>query len=175
MMIRNLPPQLEQQDLLEELNRSGFCGLYDFCYLPMKFNDKQNLGYAFVNFTKSAVAEAMQAAWHKRPRFGGIPTVVDAEVQGLAENAKRWGGSRIRRIKDPKRQPFLLQQSVAPISSSADAMSCCTLNSQVQSIGAASDHFDQHGGRVAEGRTVRSRTRRGGKGKHRRSLVTALA
>ncbi|KAL1557050.1 protein terminal ear1 [Salvia divinorum] len=58
LMVRNIPNQLRREFMLEFLD--SYCGThsleYDFMYLPMDFRSKDNLGYAFVNFTKGGDA-----------------------------------------------------------------------------------------------------------------------
>lgn len=41
LMVRNLPKTLSQCDFLEELDKSGFAGFYDFCYMPCSFENGQ--------------------------------------------------------------------------------------------------------------------------------------
>ncbi|KAG6408343.1 hypothetical protein SASPL_131348 [Salvia splendens] len=58
VMVRNIPNQLRREFMLEFLD--SYCTPhsleYDFMYLPMDFRSKDNLGYAFVNFTKGGDA-----------------------------------------------------------------------------------------------------------------------
>lgn len=49
IMIRNVPNQYHRGHLLQELDRLGFCGKYDFVYLPIDRQTQWNVGYAFVN------------------------------------------------------------------------------------------------------------------------------
>eukprot|EP00931_Biecheleriopsis_adriatica_P076785 TRINITY_DN5045_c0_g2_i1.p1 TRINITY_DN5045_c0_g2~~TRINITY_DN5045_c0_g2_i1.p1 ORF type:complete len:690 (+),score=160.57 TRINITY_DN5045_c0_g2_i1:100-2169(+) len=124
VMIRNLPKTLNQRQLLQELNVSGFCGLYDFCYLPSSFVSKdskgsESKGYAFVNFTRPEAASRFKDSWHGRDfpptAQSGMRhlelAVSPAEVQGLEANLKKWSG-RIARIRNPDLKPFILSNTL---------------------------------------------------------------
>jgi len=127
MMIRNLPKNLTQQELLEEINRCGFCGLYDFCYLPRDFKSSQSQGFAFVNFNCPVVAARFMDAWNLLLRFGSPGsspqklTVSKADLQGLEANIKRWAGPRMRRIRNPALRPFVLGAALGAITQEAAA------------------------------------------------------
>jgi len=118
MMIRNLSKSLSQQELLEDINRRGFSGLYDFCYLPRDFKTNESQGFAFVNFTSATTARQFMEAWNQQLRFasptGGPQKVVvsKADLQGLEANLKRWAGPRMRRIRNPCLRPFVLSASI---------------------------------------------------------------
>jgi len=60
LMLRNLPNDYTRDMLLDLLDCQGFCGVYDFIYLPIDFNRLAGLGYAFVNCVSPATAEAMR-------------------------------------------------------------------------------------------------------------------
>jgi len=112
MMVRGVPALMTQRDLIEELNASGFLQLYDFCYLPRDFKCSENKGYAFVNFVAAKTACLFQNAWHNRVLTDSSGcsqqvVIVNAAVQGLQENMKKWCGPRMRRIRNPDLKPFL--------------------------------------------------------------------
>merc|ERR1712050_603475 len=69
LAIRNLPFNLSQQDLLQAVDDSGFAGLYDFIYLPHKFKEHRNMGFAFINFVDADVASQFLAKWHQSRCF----------------------------------------------------------------------------------------------------------
>jgi len=115
LMVRNLPKEISQQQLLRELDQCGFDGQYDFCYMPRSFVSGENQGIAFVNFTSPAFAGALIGAWHRRRLFGiqprQVPLVISpAEVQGLAANLARWTKGRSRRIRNPELRAWVAPQ-----------------------------------------------------------------
>jgi hypothetical protein len=85
LMLRNIPNKYTIHMLLETLNkchRSTSPGqlVYDFCYLPIDFKNRCNLGYAFVNFVDAAFA---------------------AECY-MAFNAKRWNDFNSKKVCEVK-------------------------------------------------------------------------
>uniref|UniRef100_A0A7S1AHG0 RRM domain-containing protein n=1 Tax=Noctiluca scintillans TaxID=2966 RepID=A0A7S1AHG0_NOCSC len=113
LMIRNLPRRLAQKTLLEELDNTGFAGLFDFCYMPCCFDSGAGKGYAFVNFTTVEAAERLITAWHKTHRFGlkecDVPlNIAPASVQGLIRNTSKWRAPRMSRVRNPNLRPFVV-------------------------------------------------------------------
>lgn len=113
LMLRNLPRHISQAEFLKELNASGFEGTYDFAYMPQRFDQKENKGYAFINFLSTANASAFLGKWHNHHRFGSKDTIniSPAMLQGLQANLQKWVGQRFRRIKNPDLRPFVLDSS----------------------------------------------------------------
>lgn len=112
LMIRNLPHDLTQMDLIEELDENGFQGAYDFLYMPSNFCSGRGKGYAFVNFTQQAAAHRFVSEWHKGLRFGagrdrGGLSISAAAVQGREANIKKWDVPRMRRVKNPNFRPLI--------------------------------------------------------------------
>ncbi|XP_052180348.1 protein MEI2-like 6 [Diospyros lotus] len=77
VMIKNIPPQMDRNMLLEFLDKhcmaenqkagDGAASAYDFVYLPLDFWSCKNKGYAFVNFTDpTGVWKFYQACNHRR-------------------------------------------------------------------------------------------------------------
>jgi hypothetical protein len=52
LMLRNIPNKYTLQNLVEEINPS-FWGKYDYINLPIDYERKLNLGYAFINFVEA--------------------------------------------------------------------------------------------------------------------------
>jgi len=116
LMIRNLPIDILQKDLIDDLNASGFRGLYDFCYMPCSFDwssgENKGKGYAFINFVSSVPAREFVMVWHSTLRFGMTnPTmclnISAAAVQGLEANIAKWKCLRSRRIRNQNFRPFV--------------------------------------------------------------------
>lgn len=55
VMLRNLPNNYSRAMLLTMLDDEGFAGQYNFLYLPMDFQSRACLGYAFVNLVDPSV------------------------------------------------------------------------------------------------------------------------
>lgn len=117
LMVRNLPEMVSQQEVVEELNRSGFAGLFDFCYAPIKsFQTRRSAGFAFVNFITPVAAQEFKSRWHRSRRFGmqrdsRTLDVSPAIVQGKEANMAGAGTSRIRRIRNTAFKPFVAGES----------------------------------------------------------------
>lgn len=114
VMIRNLPGNIKQQDLLDELDRSNFKGLYDFVYMPCSFKTGEGKGFAFVNFVCAEAVTSFANSWHRSRRLGMAArepqlNISPAEVQGLQENLARWSVPRMRRIRNPNLRPYTTQ------------------------------------------------------------------
>jgi len=112
LMIRNLPHDLTQMDLIAELDENGFEQAYDFLYMPSNFCSGRGKGYAFINFTQQAAARQFVAEWHKGVRFGagrdrGGLSISAAAVQGREANIKKWDVPRMRRVKNPNFRPLI--------------------------------------------------------------------
>lgn len=67
LMIRNLPYSLTREELEQAVDESGFADMYNFVYLPHKWN--KQLGFAFINFVDVVAAKNFHAGWHKSQRF----------------------------------------------------------------------------------------------------------
>eukprot|EP00930_Biecheleria_cincta_P027737 TRINITY_DN19423_c0_g1_i1.p1 TRINITY_DN19423_c0_g1~~TRINITY_DN19423_c0_g1_i1.p1 ORF type:complete len:388 (-),score=49.16 TRINITY_DN19423_c0_g1_i1:165-1328(-) len=116
MMIRNLPCELSQCQLLRELN-VDFQGLYDFCYLPRDFATMKSKGFAFVNFMNPDHAKLFGNMWQGQLRLGSATAlnVSAADLQGLQNNLNRWAGPRMRRIRNPALKPFVADGAAAAL------------------------------------------------------------
>jgi hypothetical protein len=93
VMVRNVPNQYHRGHLMQELDKLGFAGKYDFVHLPIDQQTKWNVGYAFVNFDSSEdCARCMKdMAGHKFTKLHpGQQTrqalISVAHLQGLEKN-----------------------------------------------------------------------------------------
>jgi len=101
LMVRNIPSDLSQTALVQQLIDIGFSGLFDFVYMPVNFRESGNFGYAFVNFADHAVAMQLMAHF----------LVLDdcekwnmswSTCQGLSANIERYRNSPLMHESVPK-------------------------------------------------------------------------
>jgi len=96
LLIGNLPEELTQMQLLAVLDNLGFCGFYDFVYLPCNLKTERHLGQAIVNLTRHSYAVTLATHMHQFTDWG----VGDGEVassvkwslpmQGLMEHVEHY-------------------------------------------------------------------------------------
>jgi len=118
LMIRNLPYSLTQQELLQAVDDGGYSGQCDFLYLPHKFKEHKNLGFAFVNFKDVEVASKFSAEWHHTYRFkmGSMHKPLNisaAAVQGRAANEKAANSHKMGRVKNNFFRPVMVESLLA--------------------------------------------------------------
>jgi len=113
-MMRNLPNKYTQHMLLEELNKSGFLGTFDFLYLPIDPDTNANRGYAFINFISPGSAWMLRMTYEgrKMSRFNSdkVVSVSPAALQGFEANYAHYSTARVSR-GDPALRPLFLRES----------------------------------------------------------------
>merc|ERR1719188_1007842 len=117
VMLRNIPNRYTRNMLAERLDQ-GYQGQYDFVYLPIDFNSKCNVGYAFINFRVPAVAAKFIAEFHgaktatKLPGFSSakVCEVSYARVQGRDANMENLRDEKFieKLIERPEWQPLFI-------------------------------------------------------------------
>lgn len=95
VMIRNLPPQFTRSALVDMLDAEGFAGKYDFVYLPVEVRTNASLGYAFVNLSTHAQANAFWEVFEGFERWPVACSRVCGVIwslpwQGANENVERF-------------------------------------------------------------------------------------
>lgn len=116
MMLRNIPNKYTQPMLLSELNTQGFWGTYDFFYLPIDFQNRCNVGYAFVNFKTADDAMRFKKKFDQQqlPAYSSskVCEVSCARVQGLRNNIEHYRNSPVFGIPVPQYWPLLFKDGV---------------------------------------------------------------
>lgn len=91
MMLRNLPCSWTRASLLAWLAAERPEGSYDFVYLPIDFETKSSLGYAFVNFALPEAADTFRRECFE----SGWCTATWSDVQGLFPHVERYRNSPV--------------------------------------------------------------------------------
>jgi hypothetical protein len=100
VMIRNMPNNYTRKMLLELLDLNGFAASYDFVYLPIDFETKACLGYAFINMATPVAANQFWKIFNGFSNWS-IPSRNVAGVswsgphQGLQAHIERYSNSSI--------------------------------------------------------------------------------
>lgn len=122
VMMRNLPNNLDREQLVQLMDEEGFQGCYNLVYLPMDFKSKAGLGYAFIDFKGNCDAERFFQSfqgYNKWPLASDKVCDISWSValQGIDEHMKRYRNSPVMHesvpdqfrpllFKDGKRVPF---------------------------------------------------------------------
>lgn len=113
VMMRNLPNKVTQQQLLSEMNESGFENTYDFLYLPIDADTNANRGYAFINFTtpEMAMTFKMHFEGQKLSNFHSrkILSVMPATLQGFEANYAHYSSAHVK-FRDAGCRPLFLRE-----------------------------------------------------------------
>jgi hypothetical protein len=118
VMLRNLPREYSRDMLLEMLDECGFCGKYDFVYMPIDFVRKASLGYAFINLVS---VEVVMEFWNTFDGYENwkIESAKTCRVswsdphQGLEEHVNRYRNSPLMHEDVPDDvRPVLFQGGV---------------------------------------------------------------
>jgi len=108
VMLRNIPNRYTRDMLIDRLDE-GYRGQYDFVYLPIDFNSKCNVGYAFINFCAPVMAQRFMQEFHGvrakqcLPGFSSkkICEVSYATVQGREANMENFRDEKfIEKLKE---------------------------------------------------------------------------
>eukprot|EP01071_Lankesteria_metandrocarpae_P008489 Lankesteria_metandrocarpae@DN4976_c0_g1_i1.p1 len=113
VMLRNIPNKYSLSMLLGVLNVE-FKGLYDFCYLPIDFWNKCNVGYAFINFIHPVITEQFRLRFHgfKLNAFKSnkVCVVSYGRVQGLRENIEHYRNSAVLSVRIAEYKPAIFDR-----------------------------------------------------------------
>jgi len=120
VMLRNIPNRYTRDMLIERLNQN-YEGQYDFVYLPIDFNSKCNVGYAFINFRTPTASYKFIQEFHKvktkhcLPGFSSakVCEVSYARVQGREANMENLRDEKfIEKLNErPEWQPLFYDES----------------------------------------------------------------
>lgn len=110
LYIANIPNKYTKQMLLRLIDER-FAGTYDFFYLPIDFENKCNVGYAFVNFRGLEAVRSFFHFFHRRkwPRFNSskICEIRYAKIQGRENCVKHFANSCLMKQSDENLKPFV--------------------------------------------------------------------
>lgn len=115
VMLQNLPRFFSQLDLMSALADAGMAEAYDFCYMPVAFQNGSSRGYAFINFTEPNDAMKLIVAWngsrhlcsrlHKKPLLATF-----SSIQGFDALVAQPQMKKLFRIRNPSFRPFIRRQ-----------------------------------------------------------------
>jgi hypothetical protein len=115
VMLRHLPRDLSQGELLELLDSKGFLGKYDFVYLPMHFLEQANLGYAYINLSSPEDVPTFWKAFEGLRKWPKLGTKIlrvgwSNPHQGLEAHVERYRNSPIMHASVPEEiRPLLFE------------------------------------------------------------------
>lgn len=106
VLLRDIPRELAPSDVLECLRE--YRSVIDFLYVPIKFETRQNLGYAFVNFSDKAAVPRL--AGDLARLLGEEAFVQPAKITGLEANVERFRNASVMAVLPEDCKPMLFQR-----------------------------------------------------------------
>jgi len=97
LVLKHLPPELTQSELLMVLDKQGFNGFYDFVFLSVNLRTGKSRREAIVNLTRHSYGLALAAKMHEFNDFGvetshgaGCRVEWSLPLQGLTEHIEHY-------------------------------------------------------------------------------------
>lgn len=106
VLVRSIPRELTPCAVLESLGE--FRSVIDFVYVPIEFETRHNLGYAFVNFTDKAAVPLVAAQLVRL--FGEEAFLQPAKIMGVEANVQRFRNSSVMAVLPEDCKPMLFQR-----------------------------------------------------------------
>eukprot|EP00403_Amphidinium_massartii_P023181 CAMPEP_0178398664 /NCGR_PEP_ID=MMETSP0689_2-20121128/14888_1 /TAXON_ID=160604 /ORGANISM="Amphidinium massartii, Strain CS-259" /LENGTH=201 /DNA_ID=CAMNT_0020019431 /DNA_START=103 /DNA_END=708 /DNA_ORIENTATION=+ len=112
LVLQNLPRPLRQRGLLKAIDDTLGPGMYNFCYMPMRFNTKECVGHAFINFLCPQVAAALVLAWDGSTALwmkkrGAKPLALQVSKYGLSDLMSLSCMKRAHKIRNEDFRPYI--------------------------------------------------------------------
>lgn len=127
VMVKNVPPKLQQFQVVQVLERMGYAGQFDFLYIPpdcgrySKLLLPRNRGIAYINFKSPLLAqqflEATQGRLLHHSTWKKAVEVSAAPLQGFDANVRK----HLAKLQDPsaRSKPLLFREALM-------AAPCCS-------------------------------------------------
>jgi hypothetical protein len=106
VLLRSIDRELEPRQVLERLAR--FRAVVDFLYVPIEFESRRNLGYAFVNLADKQFVGALER--EVKTLLGQEAFLQPAKVNGLDANVARFRNSSVMGVLPPDCKPMLFRR-----------------------------------------------------------------
>jgi len=111
LCVRGLRDDSTTMALMDFIESRGYQREFDFLHVPVDFQSKKCLGYAFINFSNldaaRRFAQVVKAGWCSRFAADSDIHAVRSRKQGLAECLISWCQGHSRSLRDPEVFPFV--------------------------------------------------------------------
>jgi RNA recognition motif-containing protein len=106
VFMKNVPTSYTRSTFLGLLDREGFAGEYDLVYLPIDFDSRSSLGYAFVNLLTPQVATRFRGIFQGFTNWDvdsdKVCDTTGAAAQGFKANVERYRNSAVMHESVPE-------------------------------------------------------------------------